>query len=146
MGWKYKPQGMTAAQLNLPFCIATLLIEGDVFVDQFPEEAISDPRRMALADKVEVVNDPEITALGGKHRFKLRVEVHLKDGTRMERTVATSRGSEQNFASEQKVVDKFEKLSRNVLSTTQMRELRDAVLGLEKLSDAAELARLLQPS
>ncbi len=146
VGWKYKPQGMTAAQLNLPFCIATLLIEGDVFVDQFPEEAISDPRRMALADKVEVVNDPEITALGGKHRFKLRVEVHLKDGTRMERTVATSRGSEQNFASEQKVVDKFEKLSRNVLSTTQMRELRDAVLGLEKLSDAAELARLLQPS
>lgn len=26
---------MTAAQLNLPYCVATLLIEGDCFVDQF---------------------------------------------------------------------------------------------------------------
>ncbi|HEY3074016.1 MAG TPA: MmgE/PrpD family protein, partial [Burkholderiales bacterium] len=35
VGWKYEPKGMTAAQLNLPFCAATLLLEGDCFVDQF---------------------------------------------------------------------------------------------------------------
>src|SRR5689334_2222846 len=28
VGWKYEPAGMTAAQLNLPFCVATLLLEG----------------------------------------------------------------------------------------------------------------------
>src|ERR1700693_5533638 len=34
VGWKYRAEGITAAQLNLSFCVATLLIEGDVFVDQ----------------------------------------------------------------------------------------------------------------
>ncbi len=38
VGWPYVPQGLTSAQLNLPFCVATLLLEGDVFVDQFTED------------------------------------------------------------------------------------------------------------
>src|SRR6478609_12029234 len=35
VGWPYRPQGLTSAQLNLPYCIATFLLEGDVFVAQF---------------------------------------------------------------------------------------------------------------
>src|ERR1700684_142750 len=57
VGWPYRPQGLTSAQMNLPFCIATLLAEGDVFVDQFSEAVVTDPRRMALAAKVEVLHD-----------------------------------------------------------------------------------------
>src|SRR5262249_41559319 len=37
VGWPYRPQGLTAAQLNLPFCVATLLLEGDVFIEQFSD-------------------------------------------------------------------------------------------------------------
>src|SRR3954464_2961458 len=61
VGWKYQPAGMTAAQLNLPFCAATLLLEGDCFVDQFKPGVERDPRRMALADRVQVIEDPAIT-------------------------------------------------------------------------------------
>src|SRR5262247_729228 len=43
VGWPYKPQGLTSAQMNLPFCVATLLAEGDVFVDQFSDAAVTDP-------------------------------------------------------------------------------------------------------
>src|SRR5205807_7015086 len=32
VGWPYRPEGLTSAQLNLPYCVATLLIEGEVFV------------------------------------------------------------------------------------------------------------------
>ncbi|GAA4332268.1 MmgE/PrpD family protein [Pigmentiphaga soli] len=143
VGWKYHPEGMTAAQLNLPFCIATLLLEGDVFVDQFTQEAIFDPRRIALADKVEVVNDPAITARGGRYRHMVRVEVFFKDGTKLERTVETSRGSEKRFAPAADIVSKFEKLVRHVLPEAQMAELRDTVLNLDRLDDAAPLGRLL---
>ena len=48
VGWPYKPQGLTAAQLNLPFCVATLLIEGDVFVDEFTPACINDAARINL--------------------------------------------------------------------------------------------------
>ena len=44
VGWPYRPEGLTSAQLNLPFCVATLLLHGDVFVDQFTPDAVHDER------------------------------------------------------------------------------------------------------
>ena len=51
VGWPYTPQGLTSAQLNLPFCVATLLIESDVFVDQFTDDIVDDQRRIDLSKK-----------------------------------------------------------------------------------------------
>lgn len=143
VGWKYQPQGLTSAQLNLPFCVATFLIEGDVFVDQFPPSCVADPARMALADKVAVHHDPEITARGSAFRHMVRVEVALRSGVRMARTVEAPRGSEHKFAPASDVVAKFEKLARHAMPQAQIERLRDAVLGLERLEDAGEIARLL---
>jgi 2-methylcitrate dehydratase PrpD len=143
VGWKYVPQGLTSAQLNLPYCIATWLLEGDCFVDQFTEDKVADPERMRIAEKVEVQHDDTITAKGAKYRHTVRVEVWLDDGTRMERTVESARGSEHKFASESDIVEKFEKLAVKALPRPQVAELRDAMLGVEKLKDANALARLL---
>ena len=141
-GWKYVPQGFTAAQMNLSFCVATELIEGDCFVDQFTEAKLTDPVRMALAEKVEVIHDPSITARGPKFRQMLRVELHLKDGTRMERTREIGRHKVE-FGSDAEIVGKFEKLASRVLPKGQVGELCDLVLNIEKLDDAAKLAALL---
>ena len=143
VGWKYSPQGLTSAQLNLPYCIGTYLIEGDCGVDEFTEDKVADPERMAYAEKVEVHHDPEITAKGAKFRHMVRVELHLKDGKRMERTVEAARGSEKKFASEADIVEKFEQLAAKALPSSQVAKLRDAMLGLEKLSDATKIAQLL---
>jgi len=143
VGWKYQPEGMTAAQLNLPFCIATLLIENDVFVEQFTPESIFDKDRIELSRKVEVIEDPSITARGRKFRHMVRVEVYFKDGQKLERTVELSRGSEKKFASKELILDKYEKLVRLVLPEARMYELRDTVLNLENLDDASQLGRLL---
>ena len=143
VGWKYVPQGLTSAQLNLPYCVATLLIDGDCFVDQFTEDKVADTARMKLAEKVEVIHDPAITALGAKFRHKVHVEAHLNDGTVMKRTVEAARGSEKKFASDTEIVEKYEKLASKALSKARVAKLRDAVLGLEKLKDARELARLM---
>jgi aconitate decarboxylase len=145
VGWKYRPVGLTSAQMNLPFCAATLLLEGDVFVDQFTESAVADPARMALADRVEVVEDASITARGREARYEVRVEIMLKDGTRLEEIATAARGSDKRFATEGEVVEKFEKLSSRVLPARQVTQLRDAVLGLEKQPDVSALARLLIP-
>jgi aconitate decarboxylase len=143
VGWKYVPQGLTSAQLNLPYCIGTYLLEGDCGVDQFTEDKVADPERMAYAEKVEVHHDPEITAKGATYRHMVRVELHLKDGSHMERTVEAARGSETKFASEADIVEKFEKLAAKALPSSQIERLRDAMLGLDKLSDATQMAQLL---
>ena len=66
------PMGLTAAQLNLPFCVATLLVAGDVFVDEFTPDCVDDEARIELSRKVKVVHDPAITALGAAYRHKVR--------------------------------------------------------------------------
>jgi aconitate decarboxylase len=143
VGWKYVPQGLTSAQLNLPYCVATWLLDGDCFVNQFTEDKVADPLRMKHAEKVSVMHDDAITAKGSKFRHMVRVEVHLTDGTRMERTVEAGRGNENNFASEAEVCEKFEKLAAAALPRPQIEQLRDAMLKLETLKDAALIARLL---
>jgi aconitate decarboxylase len=142
-GWKYRPAGIASAQMNLAFCAATLLLEGDCFVGQFGEKAVSDPKRLALAEKVEVHEDPAITARGSKYRHAVRVQVQLADGSVLERGVETPRGSEPNFAGEAQVVAKFEKLASRALKRAQAAQLRDAVLGMDNLKDASRIAKLL---
>jgi 2-methylcitrate dehydratase PrpD len=143
VGWKYVPQGLTSAQLNLPYCVGTYLIEGDVAAEHFTEAKVADPDRMRYGELVEVHHDEEITKKGPKFRHMVKVELHLKDGTRMDRTVESARGSEYRFASESDIVEKFEKLAAKALPKAQVEQLRDAMLGLDKLSDATQIAKLL---
>jgi 2-methylcitrate dehydratase PrpD len=143
VGWKYVPQGLTSAQLNLPYCVGTYLIEGDCSAEHFTEDKVADPQRIRYGELVEVHHDAEITKKGPKFRHMVKVELHLKDGTSMERTVESARGSEYKFASEADIVAKFEKLASKALPRSQIERLRDAMLGLDQLTDATEISRLL---
>ncbi len=144
VGWAYRPESLTAAQLNLPFCVATLLIEGDVFVDAFKPDCVADAARIALSRKVKVVHDPAITALGAAHRHKVHVEMHFHDGSVERETREAPRGSECSFASADDVIGKFRKLTRGVLVEKRQDALIGAVLGLEQLADSRQLVDLLR--
>jgi aconitate decarboxylase len=144
VGWDYRPEGLTSAQLNLPFCVATLLLEDDVFVEQFKPEAVHDEARIVLSRKVQVVHDPAITALGSKFRHKVRVELFLKDGYHDEETREAPRGSEQSFASADDIVEKFRKLTRGLMGSSQQEDVIDIVLGMESIGNMARLPEVLR--
>lgn len=141
-GWPYRPEGMTAAQLNLPFCVATLLLEGDVFVEQFSPGAIHDAARIALAAKVRVVEDPKISARGAKFRHMVRLTLDLRNGATLSETVESPRGSEDNFPPEDVVIEKFTKLCAS-LPPEQARHIAELVLKLDSIGAASELAAAL---
>jgi aconitate decarboxylase len=143
VGWPYHPQGLGSAQLNLPFCIATLLLEGDVFVDQFTDNVVDDARRIALSKTVSVVHDPNITVRGSNFRHMVRVEVNLKNGKKLARTVEAPRGSEKNFASEYDVVQKFKKLASHAVSDARADDIVNLVLGADKVDRAEFIAQAL---
>jgi 2-methylcitrate dehydratase PrpD len=143
VGWAYKPEGLTSAQLNLPYCVATFLLEGDAFVAQFTDGKVADPARIALSRRVEVVEDPQITALGSRYRHKVRVEIRLKNGESHEETVEAPRGSEKKFATDQDVVDKFRKLAATRLANPQIDRIVDLVMNAERMASARDLATAL---
>ncbi len=143
VGWPYQPQGLTSAQLNLPFCVATLLLEGDVFVDQFSDAVVDDKKRIELSNKVSVLHDPSITAQGSNYRHMVRVEVRLKNGVKFAQTVEAPRGSEMSFASEAEIVGKFKKLATHAVSGVRADIIVNLVLGAEKLARAEQIAQAL---
>ena len=143
VGWPYQPQGLTSAQLNLPYCVATFLLDGDAFVDQFTEDKVADPQRMQLSTRVAVEEDPAITARGPRSRHMVRVELTLRDGTRMTETVEAPRGSETYFASDADVIEKFRKLALHQLPAAEVDRIVEQVMGMERLADAGTLVAAL---
>ena len=74
------PHGITAA--HLPLCVATLICAREVFVDQFDSRQVVDPARVALAERVRVVEDPAITAPGAACRHMVQESCSCRMGRR----------------------------------------------------------------
>ena len=136
VGWDYRPEGLTSAQLNLPFCVATLLLEGDVFVDQFTSDCVGDQARIALSRKIKVIHDPNITKRGSGHRHMVTVEVEFENGDLESETREYPRGSEYDFASDEEIIGKFRTLAKSSISDTSAKNIVDMVMNIEALGSA----------
>jgi 2-methylcitrate dehydratase PrpD len=145
VGWEYKPEGVTAAQMNLPYCLAAMALEGEAFVDQFTEEKIRDRKIMEFIKRIEVVPDPELDRLGQDYRHAIVCQVETSSGKNLERKVEFAKGSPNNPITREEVEDKFRKLAAKVLAGKKVRELYEATQNLEHLSSLAEWTRCLVP-
>ena len=72
---KGKPLAPADALWNVRYSTAVALVKGKVFVDDFSEEAIRDPRVLELVPRVEVELNNSSAQTGG-----LEVEIKTKDG------------------------------------------------------------------
>jgi len=143
VGWPYKPNSMTTAQMNLPFCVAVLLHDHDFFVDQVTAKSIRSEAVLNTTKKIEVVEDPEFESLGDEGRHGVNLEVHLQNGTTYSEKVLHAKGSDQHPMTEDEILKKFRLLASRVLSRSRLEKLEDTLLHLEKLDDARNIAKLL---
>jgi len=141
--WEYKPEGVTAAQMNMQYVVAVTALEHNLFIDQFTEEKIKDPRIMEYTRKVEVVPDPELDKRGPEFRHAIIAQVRTNDARAFSEGVDTARGSDKRPLSADEVIHKYTMLARRVLPQKRVYELHDVVLNLERVSDVGELAKLL---
>src|SRR5690606_3241961 len=54
VGWPYRPETATTAQMNLPYIVAVTLRDRDAFVQQFTGERMRDPKLVEFASRVTV--------------------------------------------------------------------------------------------
>ena len=73
------PETGPDAQFSYYYAVATSLVRGKVFIDDFTEDAIRDPRVLAMARKIEVVMD---TKKDDKRTLgtDIDMEIETKDG------------------------------------------------------------------
>jgi 2-methylcitrate dehydratase PrpD len=140
----YVPAGLTAAQMHLGFCIAMKLIDGEVFVDQMVEENAARPDLVEFSRRVNVLRSPEREQKGRAFARGADVEVVLKNGTTLTKTVDNFIGSYQRPMSDEQMAAKFRLLAAKALPADAVERLERSVWTLERMPSVRELVGILQ--
>lgn len=143
VGWEYRPESITTAQMNLFYCVAALLQDGQIFVDQFRQERLADPAILDWIRRIQVRHDPALDELGDAGRHTVRVEMELKNGSTVSTEVRHAWGSSHNPMSEPEVREKYQILAQRAIPSEKAHRLEDMVDRMDVLRDIRELIALL---
>lgn len=143
VGWPYKPGSVTRAQMNLPYCAAVTLVDGEASVEQFTEDRIRDPEVVALAARVQVRNDPALDALGPTARHTVRVRIKCRDGKTVEETRSHAKGSPADPLTRDEVIQKFHRVASIAIGSARAADVFDVVMEMDQRFSAERWAALL---
>src|SRR5258708_3050628 len=101
---KQRPRNGYAAKFATPYLLATGFVHGGVGLGAFTEDAIRDPRVLALAAKVKFVIDPDNPY---PSNYTGHIRATLCDGSVVEDRQPHMRGGAQEPLTRQDVTDKF---------------------------------------
>jgi 2-methylcitrate dehydratase PrpD len=137
------PVNPFAARYSLPHAAATLVLRGGVGYHAFTEEAVREPRIAAFRRRVNVREDPDLSA--NVPRLKpARVTVTFTDGRQVTRMRESARGDYQDPYDESQLRAKFRELAGLVLSpagVARVEALVDRLDDLPRLGDLVDLLR-----
>jgi 2-methylcitrate dehydratase PrpD len=140
---KRAPATAIDAKFSLPFTVATALVTGAVTIDSFSPEALRAPDVLALAERVRftMLADaaPGAIASGG-------IAIRLKDGSVLERFVATPRGAPANPIPQEELVEKFRTCARLAAVPPGEAMIEAIVARIDRLEEMADVRELLAHS
>ena len=134
------------AKLCIPFVVATALIRNSVFVDDFWEEALSDPEVHELARRIRAVRNTEIQDENAMGPVRLRIS--LRSGAVHELTVEWALGHPDNPLTREQHLAKFRRCwetGAGHLPQVNCQRTIDLVEHLEDAETVEELVQLLTP-
>lgn len=139
------PPTMLAAKFSIPFAIATAIVHGAATPDAFRAPALADPAIAALAARVRVIEDRDMTAALPGER-PARVTITLRDGRRLTSETRVNRGdTEQPYAPAQ-IVAKFHGLAAPVWGDDHAARIAATVLDIDRADSVRPLMALLGAS
>jgi 2-methylcitrate dehydratase PrpD len=136
------PVTVSAAKYSAPFSIATALIEGRAWRQDYTLEKIADEKTMGLTAKVEVKADSELEKLYDE-KWPSIVEVYMKDGRSFQARRDLPKGEPEYPLSDEEVIKKFMDLACDAVTPQRAQEIYEVVWKLETLKNVRTLTRLL---
>jgi 2-methylcitrate dehydratase PrpD len=131
------------AQFSIPYTTACAFIRGDVFLQDFETEPISDPAIRQLADRVRVVSDP---ALPAKDILQSEMTVTRTDGEIFSEQIPVPPGNPKSPVSDAQCREKFIKCieySGLSVKNEARDELISMIVNLESVSNVNEMVRAM---
>ena len=123
------PRNTLAAKFSVPFAVATRLVRGSSALASFTWEAVRDERALALARKVELAEDPAMTARLPRER-PASVLITTTDGRQLRGEAGVNRGDDAAPYTAQELTAKFMDLCGRVWPRAHAEGLLDATLDL----------------
>lgn len=144
---KWRPTTRETADHSLPYIVAATLTDGGFSDAIFAPERFSDPRVLALADRITVAEDPALTR-AFPAKFPSRVEITLTDGTRRTAAVDYPHGHHADPLTDAEVRDKFMSLAGRKLAPAQLARALDLIAHFEhcrRLDDLFDVLTVAAP-
>ncbi|WP_326696868.1 MmgE/PrpD family protein [Streptomyces sp. NBC_01754] len=129
---KIRPRSAYHAKFSGPYTVAAALHGGGglgVHLDDFTEEALADPARRALTEKVTVVADP-VCDDEFPNAFSAVLRVRTTDGRTLEHRRHSSRGGPEFPLTAGELALKFELNAGRVLTPAEATAVRDRIRAL----------------
>ena len=137
---KRRPQGDYDAKFSLPYAIASGLLRGRLGLQDLTPAAYTDPKALALMDRVDYAIDPDSTF---PRHYTGELRVTLDDGSVLTHREAINRGHAERPLTNADVVDKFFENATLHFPRAHAQAVCELVLGLDRLASVAPLEDLL---
>ena len=137
------PPNYFASKYSLPHAAAAMAVRGHAGFAALDDTAVHDPTIAALRHRVQVSEDPAMSALAPRLR-PARVTVTLTDGRQATHSCVSHRGDFQQPFAELEIREKFRELAGTVLTPEGVSRVEGAVDRSEEWANLAELTGLLR--
>lgn len=141
---KWHPATRESADHSLPYVVATALVHGDLGLQRFEPEALSDPEVAGVLGVLEVHVDPECAG-AWPASVMTKLAVTTASGRREEARVRFYRGHAQNPMSDQEIETKAADLAAGALTPSAFARLAERVWLLPELTSVGDLLSLTWP-
>ena len=136
---KQRPRSGYDAKWSLPYCLAALLVDGQISIETF----VGDPRPDLLARAATMTWTPW-TGSGFPARFPARLTVELSDGTKLSHSIDDVRGGPARPFDRAMVLAKFRDNARRRLTGDAVERVIDAIDELETTATLRELTTAMR--
>jgi 2-methylcitrate dehydratase len=139
---KWRPKSRETADHSLPYITIRALLDGDIWLESFSSEKISDIAFLELAEKTIVEVEPRYDALYPE-AVPNAVEVSLSDGRRYSAEVIYPKGHYRNPLTMDDLRRKVSRLTSGRLTDEQLDIIWDEVMSLDRLKSVRDLMGFL---
>src|SRR5437764_9533274 len=137
------PPNYFASKYSLPHAAAAMVVRGSAGFSALDDAALHDPAIAALRHRVNISEDPAMTALAPRLR-PARVTVTLADGRTATRSRDSHRGDFNEPFAEAELREKFRELAGTVLVPEGATQIEGAVNRCEEWQSLGELTERLR--
>ncbi|MEL7566888.1 MAG: MmgE/PrpD family protein [Dehalobacterium sp.] len=137
---KIKPKNMVGAQFSLHYCVAAMIVKGELLYKEL--KALQDPQILDLAEKIQVIADPDIDKNWPSDDPTVLV-TELEDGQIYRTRVEQAKGDLNDPILEHEIITKFHNLAGIFFSEKRRKEIIAFCLEIERKPDIGKLIKLL---